>query len=511
MWCVVLMAASLLGIWAQLVTKLTTDWSANQQYEFGIFIPFFVAVLIARRWSDRPAGADDVPRGLLLALAGALILSLLPLRIIQEANPDWRPLNWVHTSVVVALTLIAAAALGGKGWARHFGVPALLIFFASPWPLATEQGVIQFLSRLVTAGTTEILNWVGIPAIQRGNVIEVASGLVGVNEACSGIRSLAATLMAAAFFGEFYRLTWPRRGVLVVLGVAVAFALNVGRAFILGYLQARHGAEALESWHDTTGLSIFVVSFAILWWIASALISDDDDLAPEQPGDWKALLPQAAARIPTWLPALIVVWLAAVEISREYWYRVREKNLAMSADWSVAWPKDSRNFRAGEVSEEVRSILRYSEAANGVIAQPGELPWSIYFLRWKPGRTSAQLAVMHRPEICLPAAGSRYVGDGGLMTLDVHGLSMPFSGAVFSSDAGSFYVYRCLWEDRMLTGAMRDRNFDMSIRGRVLSAWHGRRNLGQRLLQIAILGAPSEAAAREDLQRRLPDLISVAR
>jgi hypothetical protein len=47
----------------------------------------------------------------------------------------------------------------------------------------------------------------------------------------------------------------------------------------------------------------------------------------------------------------------------------------------------------------------------------------------------------------------------------------------------------------------------MSIRGRVLSSWYGRRNLGQRLLQIAVSGARTEAEAREEIRRRLPEMI----
>ena len=51
--------------------------------------------------------------------------------------------------------------------------------------------------------------------------------------------------------------------------------------------------------------------------------------------------------------------------------------------------------------------------------------------------------------------------------------------------------------------------FDMSVHGRLMSTWFGRRNLGQKLLQIGISGAHSEQEARDDLRRRLPELLSV--
>jgi hypothetical protein len=53
----------------------------------------------------------------------------------------------------------------------------------------------------------EVLGWLGIPAMAHGNVIEVATGMVGIDEACSGIRSFQSSLMISLFFGEFYALS----------------------------------------------------------------------------------------------------------------------------------------------------------------------------------------------------------------------------------------------------------------------------------------------------------------
>ena len=89
----------------------------------------------------------------------------------------------------------------------------------------------------------------------------------------------------------------------------------------------------------------------------------------------------------------------------------------------------------------------------------------------------------------------------------VSSITIPFTGSLFDCNGSQVYVYRCLWEDFPVTGVARNRNFDMSIKGRLLAAWYGRRNLGQRLLQIAITGMSNEQDARTQLQRRLTDLI----
>ncbi|MBC7839192.1 MAG: archaeosortase/exosortase family protein, partial [Nitrospiraceae bacterium] len=456
-------------------------------------------------WTDRPPSQPVQFVTGIAAIGVLLFFLLLPIRVIQEANPDWRPLNWVHAGVVVAICATALMWIGGRRWVCHFGVPLLLIFFALPWPLAIEQGVIQFLTRHVTTGTAEMLNGCGIPAFPRGNVIELASGLVGVNEACSGIRSLAATLMAAAFFGEFYRLRWLVRAVLVAVGVGVAFVLNVVRAFVLAYLQAEYGAETLHRWHDMTGVAIFAVSFAILWG-AAAFLSRWSGA-----GRWVAASSFSVSKlfptkIPILLPLAALLWIIAIELATGVWFKTRERALPPATTWTMQWPSNSHAFRFAEVPDEVKSILRYSEAATGTIREPGTPTWQIYFLRWDAGRTSAQLAVMHRPEICLPATGMRQVADSGVTTVHAHGLAMPFHGSVFDDGNQRLYVYRCLWEDR---GASQDNTLDISLSGRLKATWQGRRNTGQRLVQVVIFGARNEQEAREDLVRRIPELISV--
>jgi hypothetical protein len=73
---------------------------------------------------------------------------------------------------------------------------------------------------LATSVTVELLNLFHFPAVQHGNVIEVRTGFLGVDEACSGIRSLQATLMVSLFLGELYRASWIRRAILILIGVA---------------------------------------------------------------------------------------------------------------------------------------------------------------------------------------------------------------------------------------------------------------------------------------------------
>ena len=125
-----------------------------------------------------------------------------------------------------------AALVRRRGaWLRHFAFPVAFIFVAVPWPTAVEAPIIQGLMRVVARVAAETAMLLGIPAQVEGNLIRVSNGLVGVNEACSGIRSLQTALMIGLLFGELKRLSILRRVALVVGAVAIALFANFFRAF----------------------------------------------------------------------------------------------------------------------------------------------------------------------------------------------------------------------------------------------------------------------------------------
>src|SRR5882724_4648585 len=48
----------LAALWLMLCRDLSAEWSVNEQYNYGWFVPFFALYLFWLRWQDRP-----VPEG----------------------------------------------------------------------------------------------------------------------------------------------------------------------------------------------------------------------------------------------------------------------------------------------------------------------------------------------------------------------------------------------------------------------------------------------------------------
>src|SRR5271156_6509652 len=185
----------------------------------------------------------------------------MPFSLVFEANPEWRLLYWVNGFQIIGLTLALLYHWGGRAWVRYFAPPLLFTLIAIPWPMEQEQMLIQGLMRFVAALTVIVVGLLGIPAIQHGNLIEVGAGIVGIDEACSGVRSLQSALMLSLFLGEMHRFSHSRRGLLLAASLLFVIVANVTRTSTLVYTAANYGLQKMESVHDTIGN---VVMFIVL-------------------------------------------------------------------------------------------------------------------------------------------------------------------------------------------------------------------------------------------------------
>src|SRR6266496_1806253 len=259
----------LTALWFILCQQLSGEWSVNEQYNYGWFVPFFALYLFWLRWQDRPVvAAFHERRHRRIRIAALLsvpaLLLLLPVRLFEIANPEWRPLAWLHTASVVTLTLLYLWYVGGPaaaGWLRHFAFPVAFIFVAVPWVTPIEGPIIQGLMRLGAGFAAETITLLGIPAQLEGNLIRVTNGLVGVNEACSGVRSLQTSLMIGLLFGELKRLSISRRIVLITGAVAIALIANFLRATLLVWIAATKSISEINRWHDIASYTIIGLVF----------------------------------------------------------------------------------------------------------------------------------------------------------------------------------------------------------------------------------------------------------
>src|SRR6266853_492935 len=353
------------ALWFGVCRELSGEWSVNEQYNFGWFVPFFALYLFWLRWQDRPPAQTSNLKSHIAysaALAIAALLLLLPLRLFEIANPEWRLLAWVHALAVVTLTLLLLWWAGGRVWLRHFAFPVAFIFIAVPWPTALETPVIQGLMRIVAHVAAETAMLLGTPAQVEGNLIRVSNGLVGVNEACSGIRSLQTSLMIGLLFGEVKRLSVLRRLALVVCAVVIALLANFLRAVFLVMVAATENLSEVSRWHDIAGYSIiafvFVATLALAYLLGRSK-GNNSVVAGVSPAKMQLQPTRLPLQFSAWCVLAALCWLLFIEIGTTAWYRLHERNLISGIRWSVRWPERAPNFRKLKIDEEIRSVLRF--------------------------------------------------------------------------------------------------------------------------------------------------------
>jgi exosortase len=258
-------------VWAPVLLRCSVEWSVNAQYYYGWAVPFLAAYLAWERLAGWPAARPPAHPWLAVAAIGLLALPQPLLRVVSEANSDWRLVLWAMGSSAAGISFALLYLGGGWSWAARLAFPILFLATSIPWPTFVESALVQGMMRLNAELSADFVSLCGVPAIAEGNVIQLPTGLLGVNEACSGIRSLQSTLMASIFLGGLYRISPIARVLLVVLGVGIAFVFNVIRTVFLSWQGAFHGIEATEKWHDSAGFAILGMVMICLWLISRFL------------------------------------------------------------------------------------------------------------------------------------------------------------------------------------------------------------------------------------------------
>ncbi len=350
---------------------------------------------------------------------------------------------------MVALSFCASLLPpGGWPWVRHFAFPVIFVLVVVPWPVPLEQFVIQNLMQTVAGITVEIVGILNIPALQHGNVIQISNGLVGVDEACSGVRSLQTTLFASLFLGELYRLSVVKRFLLTMGSLLLALLANLGRTVFLVWSAARNGLPRMHDQHDTAGMVALVATlaaiFAVAWWI--------------RPREAEFPAPRTSPRNARALPGAVLVtallWMVAVEAATEWWYRAHETRMVENLRWTIQWPTHLDGFAEIPLDDTVHSMLRYTAGREVAWRDEAANQWMLFLFRWPPGRNSAQLAHTHTPDICLRGVGYTLDGDVGMETVEAGGLKLPFRQSVFKRPGEpALYVFYCLWEERGSTAS----------------------------------------------------------
>ena len=234
---------------------LNNNYEQEAGDEHGYLVPVAILGLIwmeRRRFIQTPK--QTWPLAGIIVLIG-ILLHLVGYRIQQtRISAAGFFIGWYGIS----------GLLWGKQWLKAVFFPYILFIFCIP--LGGLADSVSLPLRMLSSGITEhISQLLGIDVVRQGTMLfNPAKGYeYEVAAACSGLRSLIATLFLAVVYGFLIFKTSWRRAVMVLSGVPLAVAANVTRLLMIIIAGEIWGQKGGMYVHDSSILSLipYLIAF----------------------------------------------------------------------------------------------------------------------------------------------------------------------------------------------------------------------------------------------------------
>ena len=411
---VVLAALAILAL--ALTAHLWPEWTRDPDLSHGLLMPVVCVVLL--NLGLNPAARDTLggrTAAFLAAVLGAASLACLWGAGLLAATLDWSS-PVVDFALACSLALVGCAALAVFADRKVSLIAfngttvcaAALWALCAPLPPGTYSRLTLALQLRVSAGVMRTLDLLGIVAHRHGNIIELSRGAVGVEEACSGVRSLVSCVFAGLLLAAtLVRRPWARV-LLVALAAPLALAMNFLRSLLLTLL-VNAGVRVEGAWHDVTGYAVLGVTAANLFCLAHGL---GGSAAPAAPGNTGWRPAPGGDKGPTAIGVLgvvlavgaatLVFFVAATRSSAPSGRPAPDLTtmLPASADgWQVSTTRGLYRFAGTLRTDHLaqRSYLRRDAA--------GAAQVTLYVAYWQEGQASVGLVASHTPDACWPGSG----------------------------------------------------------------------------------------------------------
>jgi exosortase len=263
LWQLGVLAALILWLYAPTLVHLVSQWRHDENTSHGFFVPLFSALVI---WQERDRLSRILPRpswsGLVVLIAGLGVLTLgrMGAEIFLE-----------RSSLLLVLAGVVIVFLGWNLFRAVF-FPWAFLQLMIPIPAIVLNQITFPLQLLASRVSAAVLEFLGVPVGLYGNVLQLATMRLNVEEACSGIRYLVALLTLAIIYGYLMERRLWVRWLLALASLPIAIAANDVRIIGTGLL-VQHWPEAADGfYHSSWGLLTFAIFALLMLYTLHALV-----------------------------------------------------------------------------------------------------------------------------------------------------------------------------------------------------------------------------------------------
>jgi len=243
-------------VYFPVLRHLVGVWSSDDDMGHGFFVPIVAGYLVWQR-RERLLSVNWKPAWwgigvILIGLAQSYIGTIGAEQFLQAS--------------AVLVTLVGVLlTCGGIALVRELAFPLLLLPFMIPLPALIYNKITLPLQFFASWVAENVLNFINIPTLRDGNVLELPHQKLNVAEACSGIRSLLSlTFLSLVYTYFFDRRVWMRV-TLFIATVPIAILANAARVTITGIVSEKIDPSLAHGFsHTVEGWIIFLVALGML-------------------------------------------------------------------------------------------------------------------------------------------------------------------------------------------------------------------------------------------------------
>jgi len=390
------------------------EWRGNPDLSHGLLTPvLYLLVVHEARTRGTPRYLPSTWQVIFYA-ACCLLGSLAALTV---AGLIAAALAWSNALVAfllgstLTLVLLGGLVVGAQNSLRWIPlnwpalVSCLLWLLSAPIPPGTYSRLSLALQLGVTRAVITSLHVLGIPAQQIGNVIQLSSARIGVEEACSGIRSLVSCVVAALFLSAtLVRHPWSRFW-LIALSAPLAIMMNFLRSLALT-LAADRGYNLSGTLHDLSGFVVLALTAGLLATIALIMGRHSAALSVSHvPVQTSRSHPRGLTLLATTTLASLVIIIGFARATRPAPQTATKppdlQNILPSqiAGWRVDTTTDLYRFSSTLKTSHLIQRTYFKETDQG----PVQI--TVYLAYWLPGQAPVSLVSSHTPDACWPGTG----------------------------------------------------------------------------------------------------------
>ena len=229
-------------------------WFAKESYYgHGILIPIISLYIVwQRRELLKKAKISSGMSGLIFIAVGLFIHIICMLLKVYFIS------GFSLILVIYGLILF----FFGKEMTKRLIFPIFFLLAMVPLPLVLIGNLTVKLKLFAAQCATFTLNRIGFPSILDGSIIRMPNSSTTVGAPCSGLRSLISLLTLGLIFSFFMKVSYFKKGLLLLSAMPIAMATNILRIIILAIVNDLYGGKvAMGFFHDFSGFLVFAIAF----------------------------------------------------------------------------------------------------------------------------------------------------------------------------------------------------------------------------------------------------------